>query len=203
MSTRILRNSLATLVTAAALTLGGLANAAFFSSHFDPPGSVSFLGNGLFQLDDACLLVDGTYSAAACNLTLLSATLDLTDTVSGDTGHLDFAALMPDTADMINLTISGNELVGVNTSEIGWAFPSPCTGTLCGDPWWIEWGTSTSSDPVFLFTGSCDGDACFADEFPLATAFHVTFTRVPEPGTLVLLVTALGIGGLARRRAAA
>lgn len=202
MSTRILRNSLATLVTVATLAFGGLANAAFYSSRFDPPGSVSFLGNGLFRLDDACLLVDGPYSAAACNLTLLSATVELTDTISGDTGHLDFASLMPDTADMFSLIISGGELVGVNTFQIGEAFPFPCTGTLCGDPWWIEWST-TSTDPVFLFTGNCDGNVCFADQTPLATAFNVTFTRVPEPGTLVLLVAALAAGGLARRRAAA
>ena len=199
MSTRILRNSLATLATAATLTLGGLANAAFYSSSFDPPGPLSFTGTGLFQLDDACLLTDGFYSAAACNLTLLSATIDMTDTVSLDTGHLDFASVLPNTADMLDLFISGGELVGIDTGLIGWEFPSPCTGTLCGDPWWIQWG-SGFTDPVYLYTGSCDGEPCFADLTTSTVATHVTFTRVPEPGTISLLLAALGFGWFFRRR---
>jgi hypothetical protein len=199
MSIRILRNSLATLATAAALALGGHANAAFYSSSFDPPGPLTFSGTGLFQLDDACLaFADGIYNAALCNLTLLSATIDMMDTVSLDTGHLNFAGVLPDTANMIDLVISGGELVAVDTQLIGSAFPAPCTGTLCGDPWWIQWG-SNFNDPVFLYTGNCDGD-CFPNQQASAVAENVTFTRVPEPGTMSLLVAALGFGWFFRRR---
>jgi len=202
MSTRILRNSLATLATAATFALGGFANAAIYSSSFDPPGPLSFSGVGLFQLDDACLaFADGMYGAALCNLTLLSATVDMTDTVSSDTGHLNFAAVLPDTAHMIDLVISGGELVAVDTGLIGWAFPAPCSGTLCGDPWWIQWGSNFNNvDPVFLHTGNCDGEACFPDQQAFAVANNVTFTRVPEPGTMSLLVAALGLGWFFRRR---
>jgi hypothetical protein len=200
MSTRTFRNLLGTLLTATTLMLGGAANAAFYSSSFDPPGPVSFSGTGLFQLDDACLAADGFYTAAACNLTLLSATVDVTDTSTSDTGHLNFASLLPNIVSMVDLIISGGNLVGVNTDLIGSVFASPCTGTICGEPWWIEWGTTSDSDPVFLFTGNCDGDSCFPAQTPIGTAFNVTFTRVPEPGTLALLFVAGGLGWLVRRR---
>ena len=199
MSKRVFKNSLATLVTVVALTFTGLASARFYDSSYDPPGPLTFSGTGRFYVDDACFAADGQYAAAACNLKLISASLDMSN--GTDSAHLDFVSLLPNTLDMIDLFISGGELVGVNTNAIGWVFPGPCTGALCGDPWWIQWGFNP--DPVFLFTGNCDGDECFRNEQASSIADTVTFTRVPEPGTLVLLLGALGIGGLMRRRTAA
>ncbi|HQR11330.1 MAG TPA: PEP-CTERM sorting domain-containing protein [Casimicrobiaceae bacterium] len=182
------------------LAFGGVASARFYDSSFDPLGPLTFSGTGRFYADDACFAADGVYAAAACNLTLLSATVDMTNGV--DSAHLDFVSILPNTLDMIDLIISGGELVGVNTNAIGWVFPGTCTGTLCGDPWWVQWGASVDIDPVYLYTGSCDGP-CFRNDNPESTAFDVTFKRVPEPGTLALLLGALGIGGLMRRRPAA
>jgi hypothetical protein len=189
------------------LALGCLANAAFYSSNFDPPGPLSFAGTALFQIDDACLGAgnDGFHTAASCNLALLSATLSMTDTNSLDTGNLNFAPVLPNTADLIDLLISGGELAGVNSDLIGFVFAAPCTGTLCGVPWWIQWGT-TPVDPVFLYTGNCDGPACFPNDGFSGVAENVSFTRVnlaPEPGTMGLLIAALGVGWLVRRRSAA
>ncbi len=202
MSKRALRTSLATLVATATLVLAGFANAAFYSSSFDPPGPLSFTGLGLFQIDDACLLAaDGVYNASACNLTLLSATVEVTDTDSSDTAHLDFVSVLPNSADMLDFLLIGGNLAGVNSDPIGWVFGSPATGTLAGIPWWIQWGYSTVDiDPVFLYVGNCDGDECFRDNKSAGTAENVTFTRVPEPATLALLAGALGIAGLMRRR---
>jgi hypothetical protein len=201
MSKRVFQNSLATLVTVVALTFTGLASARFYDSSFDPPGPLTFSGTGRFYVDDACFAVDGSHLAAACNLTLISATVDMSN--GTDTAHLDFLSILPNTLDMIDLFISGGELVGVNTNAIGFVFPGPCTGTLCGDPWWVQWGFTVDIDPVYLYTGNCDGEECFRNEQSSATAPNVTFTRVPEPGTLALLLGALGIGGLMRRRSAA
>lgn len=203
--------ALASLAAAATLLFGGIASGAFYSSSFDPPGPLNFSGTGLFQLDDSCLLSDGFYTASECHLTLLGATVDMTDTGTTDTGHLDFGLLLPDSGDMIDLFINGGDLVGVDSGLIGWTFASPCTGTLCGNPWWIQW-QSGISDPVFLYTGTCNsfdrlsastdavGPACSPFDNSAGEATNVTFTRVPEPGTLALLVSALGAGWLARRR---
>jgi len=189
------------------LALGCLANAAFYSSNFDPPGPLSFAGTALFQIDDACLGPgnDGFHTAASCNLALLSATLSMTDIPTGDTANLNFAPVLPNTADLNDLLISGGELAGVNSDLIGWVFATPpCTGSLCGLPWWIQWET-TPTDPVNLYTGTCDGP-CFPNEIASGVAENVTFTRVnlvPEPGTMGLLLAALGVGWLIRRRTAA
>lgn len=175
---------------AVALALFALpAAAVFYNSNFDP---ASFSGTALFEFDDVCLLTNGVHSAGSCHLQLISASADIADDGTGGTGHLDFSDLTPDSIDMVDLDIEGGTLVGVNTALIGFEFASPCTGTACGVPWWIQWTNPT--DPVNLFSGSClqiDGLQCTPDQTPVATAFNVTFTRVPEPATLVLLLAAL------------
>ena len=96
------------------------------------------------------------------------------------------------------LAVAERSLVGVETDWIGFAFGSPCTGDLCGAPWWIRW-TNPEADPVELVTGSCTSDYalisfvkftplnCQMDLQTTTIADNVTFTRVPEPGTLLLV----------------
>jgi hypothetical protein len=200
MPNRTLRASLGALAFAACMICGGPAQAVFYGNDFDPIGPLSFSGHALWQFDDACQ-TPGMHSAATCHLALLSATVDMTAGV-GNSGHLDFASRLPATSQLIDFFIDSSGLLeGIDTNLIGWVFPAPCAGTLCGTPWWIQW--QAFSDPVFLYTGNCDGpNSCVPNEFSQGAAFNVTFTRlvVPEPGTLGLLLGALGAGWWARRR---
>jgi hypothetical protein len=193
---------LACIATAAFFAAAGPpVQAGNWGSHFDP---LTFFGDGLFEVDDSCLLEDGIYYFPDCNVSLLAVTAELDDG-SGGTGHLDFAPVLP-SSDIWDIVISGGALVGVDTGLIGFVFPSSCSGDiLCGNPWWIQW-QSEFGDPVFLYTGDCfenEGFECFPNEFSSAEATNVTFTRVPEPGSLGLLLGALGAGWLTRRRKAA
>jgi len=190
------------LLTALAATLVAFAapaSAAVWSSDYDPPGAITFSGRAFFQFDDSCLATDGFHSGASCNTVFLSATADLSEASTGATGHLNFASVLPNTADVFNIVIVNHLLAGVDTGVIGFVFPGPCTLDLCGTPWWIQF-ESGFGDPVFLFTGSCEGDSCFAFDTPQGIARNVTFTRVPEPGSLALILGALGAGWLSRRR---
>lgn len=192
-------------VAAFAFALAGLAQAVIFNSHFDP---LTFVGDGQFQFDDSCLAEDGFYSGDSCSATLLSAVIDVSDGVGG-TAHVDFGPLLPSTA-VLSIEIQGGTLVGVETDWIGFAFGSPCTGDLCGAPWWIRW-TNPEADPVELVTGSCTSDYalisfvkftplnCQMDLQTTTIADNVTFTRVPEPGTLLLVAGGLFAAWRSRR----
>lgn len=191
MLNRIFRTSLGALAFAF-IICAGPAQAVFYGSDFDPTGPVSFNGHGLFQFDDACLATDGFHSAASCHLSLLSATIHMHDSLNS--ADLSFG---PDVLHMFDLIIFGGNLVGIDTGLIGPSFVTNDGSSLFG-PWWIQW-ESGFSDPVNLFTGSCP-EGCFPNDVPTAIALHVTFSRVPEPGTLGLLLGALGAGWWVRRR---
>jgi hypothetical protein len=185
MSLRALRIFLGALATGAMAIFAVPASAVQYTSGFDPLGAVTFSGTGLFQFDNVCLNADNLYLAADCNLVLLAASLDMTDTGSSNTAHLDFAPVLPDSTDMVDLIISGGTLVGIDTGLVGPVFVSDVSSSLFG-PWWLQW--QTGIDPVFLFTGGCtftlESEVCTPNEFSSGEATNVTFTRVPEPGTL-------------------
>ena len=192
--------SCAALLAAASAFSGG-AHAVFYNSHFDP---IDFLGDGVFEFADSCLLEDGKYTGAECSARLVSAAIDI---IEGDPPSGFGHAVFGESFDIIDLRISGGELVGVNTGFIGPSFAGSCTLTSCG-PWWIQWSMG-AVDPVFLYTGGCsptDGEfgfVCFPNTEPVATAFDVTFTRIsaaPEPGTVALLGCAIAACWAARRR---
>ena len=201
------RLSLRIVAAAFAFSLAGLAQAVIFNSHFDP---LTFSGDGQFQFDDSCLAEDGFYNGSDCHATLLSAVIDVSDGVGG-TAHVDFGPLLPSTA-IFDIEIQGGTLVGVDTDWIGFAFGSPSTGALVGSPWWIRW-TNPDFDPVELVTGTCDSDlrsapiakfaplSCQMDLQTSTLATDVTFTRVPEPGTLLLVAGGLFAAWRSRRSA--
>jgi hypothetical protein len=186
------------------------ASAVIYSSAFDP---ATFSGTGIFQFDDACLAADGFYTASFCHLQMVSAHVDITNDGNGGTGQLNFG---PDTNDMQSLVIQNGTLVGINTSLIGWVFANPCTvlPACASVPWWINWHTNLGppasfgarppsfDNEVFLWMGNCDGEECFPNQEPSGVATNVTFTRLttPEPASLALLLGALAVGWLARRR---
>jgi PEP-CTERM motif-containing protein len=222
MSMKIVRTSLASLAAVFALAFAGFANGALFGSHYDP---LAFIGDALFQFDDGCL-ADGTYTGSPpCNAQLLSATFDMSDGIPGDVAHFDFSAVLP--SSLINsFVVSGGQLVGVNTDPIGPDFAQSCPFAGCVGPWWIQWiynpgdpsQNLLASNEVVLYTGECfsdltDGsvlstksvsldsvDSCSRNEQTSAVATDVTFSRVPEPGTMLLLVAGLLAAGIVRRR---
>jgi len=199
MARKGLRGCIVALATAVAAILAGPASAVHYSSGYDP---TVFSGTGLFQFDDACLASDGVFSGASAHATLLS---NVTDITSPGTGHLNFAPVLPNSVDIVDIVIVGGTLVAVDTNLIGPVFAAPCTDGACGVPWWVEWVSNVdfpSVDPqVELFTGGCF-EGCSPDSTPSGTAMTVTFTRVsvPEPGTLGLLIGAIGAGWFVRRR---
>jgi hypothetical protein len=213
-------------VAALGFTLAGTGQAALFNSHFDP---LAFVGDAQFQIDDACLArVDGFYTD--CNPVFLGAQIDITDyaadliTVLG-TAHVDFVPPL-DYAAIYGVAIAGGTLVGLNTGLIGSAYGSDCSDSLsCDTAWWLQWAYSGRTDtsslinavglyegcgqaPIeirsFLKSGPTSGDdaPCYPPPGAelQAVATTVTFTRIPEPGTLVLAATGLWAGWQARRR---
>lgn len=225
MTSKLLRSVLAVVGLAGSLA-GGAVQAALYNSHFDPIDIVTFAGDGRFYIDDACLLADGVYSGGDCSARLEFADLTLTVEQSppdvGASGTVHFGM----STDIVDVTISGGELVGVNSGQIGPSFAFPCTGVVCGTPWWVQWTAPTPppiltfdslapvpGDAVNLFAGSCSSDLrlsrpkatsdgfCSPDERPVGVAFDVSFTRIPEPASLALLgVGLLAAFGVGRRR---
>jgi len=188
-------------LTATVMALSAPARAAIWSSDYDP--LPEFVGTGSFNVPDACLAAeDNLYVVGALSgcsvITVLS-------NVSTNPVVIDFAAALPST-DVDSYVVIGGKFVGVNTGFIG--------GVDVGDVnYWFQFvATSTpgsiESPPsvhnlVNLFS-NCEsfgdsGSVSCGD--PIASATQgVTFTRVPEPGSLALILGALGAGWLARRR---
>jgi len=206
---------------------GAPAQAKTVGSSFDP---TYFSGSGTFFVPDApsdCLtLAIGFHSVngagdSCSGVLLMSADVDVTDPNPG----INFADLsLPPPTPAAN-SVTGMVLnpaadpvvVGFNTLLVPLSVDS-CAGDLCGLNWYIEWYSGLTApnsnvplaglaNEVILFDQSCTetqvGQSCSPPtQFPYGgPATNVSFT--PEPGSLGLIVGALGAGWLARRRKAA
>lgn len=223
MKIRAFIQTLAGAAIVAALGLpGGDANATSvrYQTRYDPP---SFVGNATFDVDDACFLgPDGFRTpGGACTPSWLSAEITLNDDSPVDSRTFDYSAFLPSDNLIINIFIAGGELIGVNTGLLGPVELTDSNPDFDG-PWWIAFGYSPSdADPEFgtgngivdLFSGACfnfgQGRVCEASDTPTDRAIDEGFTRlahvdepgrVPEPGTLSLILGALGGAWLVRRR---
>jgi hypothetical protein len=210
-----LRRFLASAAVAAALGLtGGAANAVVYSSTFDPP---NFSGTATFNVSQACLSAGNgfqTNGVGGCTVSWDSATVTFQD---APTLTFDYTAFLPDGDAVSMIWVQGGELAGVISDAIGAYIVSGNSNPAFNGPWWIQYAFSPPSDlitaldgppssgafglgVVYLYTGTCDGDFCFRNPDPVETANVLTFTRVPEPGTLALALGAVGAAWFARRR---
>jgi hypothetical protein len=206
------RIALLRVVFAAAFAaLATTAQAGWVSGNFDPPdlsGTFTFELNGssCFATDGPKSVNNGDINDCQVSLTRLTVTLDHSQAL--DTSAIVF----PDFADITQIDIAGGQLAGVDSNLIG-----PLTGPpgIYAGPWWIQYFFENfvfeNFDPVNLYGCPTDTPNCSKDTSSIVdTASTVTFFTsdangdpIPEPGSLLLIVAALGAGWLARRRAAA
>ena len=203
-----------TLVGAAVATALGVmatpAAAAPYRGTFDP---YDFSGEYIINVNPLCLAqADGWYAnvPGICAATLLSATALVENTdVGAYNGTLEFAASISSNPPLFGLYVVGGQIDSFDTAPLhhisGTPDPSP-------DEFWIQFisgqfGECYGGSPcygdlgkgVYLYTGTE-----FPDPTPVASAQYlgpaVDIGAIPEPGTLSLLLGALGGGWLARRR---
>ena len=194
------------LLTAAA------AQGAIYIGRFDPTGDGAefpgFTGEALFDIDNSCIDGDGYHfvnPSGGCGPAFMtSATVNLFD--PSDPSPLDIGDSVDSFSlsghfDLIGVLISGGVVAGVDTQIVGPAF---------GAGYLTHW---TSTTPFWLqFQSGCLGDTpddgCFSDPAFIYMGENriqskpatVTFQAVPEPGTLALVLGAIGLGWLVRRR---
>lgn len=199
-------SSLLLLLTAAA------AQGAIYSGKFHPEGDgvdfPGFTGTALFTVDDNCIDNGSGFfftGGSGCGPAFMtSATVNLFDPSDTDPlpdeDRVDFftlSGLFP----LIGVLVDNGEVVGVDTGLMGPAFGAGyLTHWSSTTPFWLQFqsgclGPEPQSgcftDPAFIYMGE--------NQIQSAPANDLTFQRVPEPGTLALVLGALGLGGLARR----
>jgi hypothetical protein len=214
-----IRRRVARHVAASALLLlltAAAAQGAIYSGKFDPTGDgvdfPGFTGEALFNIDDSCLDGDGYHFVGAsggCGPAFMtSATVNLFD--PSDPAPLDIGDSVDSFSlsgqfDLIGVLISGGQVAGVDTDILGPAFGAGyLTHWTSTTPFWLQFQSgclgatpdascNLFSDPAFIYMGGVDNRI----QSKPAT---VTFQAVPEPGTLALVLGAIGMGWLVRRR---
>ena len=207
MTHKTFRMALSRAVVAAAFAaLATTAQAVFVSGSFDPP---DLSGTHTFELDgSSCLATDGPKSVNNSDINNCQVALTRLTVLLDHSFSLDFSESLSFSGINSILVVDG-QVAGVNSDVIG---PATGGGDFPG-PWWIQY--RLDPDPVDLLRGEDCASQSPSGCSVVDTAFVVTFftsdadgnpidgNRIPEPGSLLLLVAALGAGWLARRRAAA
>lgn len=211
------RQWLARTAFAAAALAGGNAGAVVYTSTFDPP---SFSGTATFDVSQGCLdqgpgsIVQVGNDGSSCIVTWLTATVTFQDAPGLS---FDYSHILADSGIVSSIWVEGGELVGIESGALGPRVISGHANPAFNGPWWIQYRFSPPSDlitaldgppvsgafglgVVYLYTGACP-EGCFRVTTPVETAEVETFTRVPEPGSLALVLAAIGGAWFARRRA--
>ena len=171
------------------------------------PGA-SYTGEAFFDVAPDCLAVDATYTNAdACGvLTILSATITLVNGSNSQT--LDFGPNLSSPDPVIQYIIENGTLAAVDTIDIGPQFVASSPSIGYTGPMWLNLGhTGVAGDGLAataqLFTGDCF-EGCFPSHDPATSSnlATVTFTQVPEPATVALLLAAMTAGWIVRRKGA-
>jgi hypothetical protein len=209
------------LVSTLSLLFGSAAHAGFYPGHVDPGGNGSdipgFTADVVFDIPDSCFFFEGAgWKATNQNVgsgcgdaTVVSGTVYLYSTTPGVTPTgpiLDSFSLGPlDPWPVLGVYSVNGALEGVDTDPMG---PYTTTGFYSSDQFWLQFVSGFPSvDPAYLSVKSIDnvgppgtvifGPPCSTDANGAPINCVVT---VPEPGTLALILGALGGGWLARRR---
>ena len=160
------------------------------------PGA-SFTGEAFFDVDQDCLAADATYTNSdPCGvLTILSATITLVNGSNSQT--LDFGPDLSSPDPVVDYIIENGKLAAVDTTDIGPQFVASSPPIGYTGPMWLNLGhTGVAGDGLVatgqLFTGSCP-EGCFPshDAATSSNVAIVTFTQVPEPATVALLIGAM------------
>jgi hypothetical protein len=211
----------------AALLLGAMAVlaaprnavAAVYVGSFDPAfgpsiPNLGFRGQGTFFVPDACLGLTGFVSSAACpGMSITSGFIDFYDTrsVPPPPPTLVSQSYVPPPQPLFEILLAaGGTLLAVETDAIGPQFVDvPNTfgdGSLFAGNTWLEFQDGHVFEgfvpPAGAYLLACPGDGCGLNDAIRSNPAVVTFTRVPEPGSIGLVVTALAIVAFVRRRRA-
>jgi len=214
------RRTLVGAAVAAALgVLGTPASAAPYRGSFDP---TDFAGEYEINVSAACLLSDGWHAnTGICTAQLINAYADVTsdDVTPNFDGRLIFAPPVVSAPTLHGIFVYGGQITSFDTDLIHHQAGSDPTA----DDWWIQFVSGHE-----CYGGPCGPIITFAPEVqPEGSLFDPRFNGVylylnttgspidrasyigpavdiggaiPEPGTLSLLLGALGGGWLARRQ---
>jgi len=217
-----LRRSLACTAVAAALGLpGGAADAVVYGSAFDP---VTFEGTATFDVSQACLDAGPGWQNngdpyTGCIVDWLDANVTLKE--DSYTAAMSYVP-PPGAVNRIWVNLD-RELGGVDSNVIGPATIAANPHTSFNGSWWIQYAFTPASFSTFAAAASTgegnglygfgivnlfNGTSCPSDlrtECELVDVADVIFFRrqiseIPEPGTLGLILGALGGAWFARRR---
>ena len=197
----------AVFVAAGLATAAGPASAVVYVGAFDPP---VFMGTATIDVPVSCIVSDGWVSVASCGSGDTADMLNLVVTnqpAPPVTGMLTFA---PPTivGAVFGLYWAGGVLMAIDSSLLGPAAPNGTFSNPGGYGIQFVSGQAPegTGDPrVNLFTCALiiSDDVIIngcATTSLLDTASQHPFVRVPEPGSLALLLAALGAGWLTMRR---
>jgi hypothetical protein len=182
---------LSALAALAFATIGSPAQAGIWSAQYDPP---EYIGTGTFDVPDICLSSDGVHQQSD----FVGCAIQIVGNVS-TTPPVDFAPILPVAlCPFCTFDVFGGAFVGVNTGVIG-------PYNVGDSTFWFQFvatGDPSSVSNVVNFYDSCsfDGPELFCSPPAFSATEGVVFSRVPEPGSLVLMLGALGAGWWVRRR---
>ncbi len=181
---------LSALAALAFATVGSPAQAGIWSAQYDPP---QYIGTGTFDVADICLSTDGVHVQSD----IVGCAIQIIGNVS-TTPSVDFASILPVAlCPSCTFDVFGGAFVGINTGVIG-----PLD--VGANTFWFEFvatGDASNVNNVVNFYDHCSFDGKYFCGDPTYSATDgVVFSRVPEPGSLVLMLGALGAGWWVRRR---
>ena len=211
------------------LMLASTALARNISGAWDPDFGGAYTGTGFrgdvqFFVPDACLptgigVLGWISDAAACSsggMYLISASVTfydnnetLTPVDDVDLGTIVMAPPVqsPDPVLGVYVNWDGSTLLDADlqTALIG-PKPSALSPAAPADfflrfSWGVGPGGETLPAGAYIVPCNYDGDTCYAQSGAISNVADVTY-RVPEPGSLALLFSAMGVGWVARRRMA-
>jgi hypothetical protein len=220
---KLMKRAGAMVGLAATLAFSGQAHAVQFIGEWDPAFGSPFTdlgwrGEATFEIPAACLSLNGNVwnndPCSANGMKILSAEVEFYDL---DTPSITAETLFFDipSTDVLSMTVSGGALTGVNggfpywrTSTLNIAGKSDFLLFFVDLPSKDPYAQLAFKDPrcfsftVCLFFGAAGFSDVQAGSSGGGNTF-MTFRAVPEPGSLALMLPALGLLALVRRRKSA